>query len=83
MFFYIQKAQTSQLWGYWGKTPYTASPRRQCEEGSDAKGAVGGNPLLAQFSGELSFIICNQELPLALLEVTLFFHFKPCLFLTN
>lgn len=32
-------------------------------------------PLPAHSSGELSFLGCNQELTLALLEITCFFHF--------
>lgn len=40
------------------------------------KGAVGLDSLLAHFSGELSFTVCNQELPLGLLEETIFSIFN-------
>lgn len=73
-FLYIQKPPSSE--GIEARNTYTASPRRQCDQGNSTKSAVGLVPLLAHFSGELSFTVCNQELPLALLEVTLFSIFN-------
>lgn len=72
-FFYIQNPPSSE--GIEARNA-TQQVLRDCDHGNSTKDAVGLDPLLAHFSGELSFTVCNQELPLALLEVTLFSVFN-------